>query len=455
MLCEVILDKKENYHFIGIGGIGMSALAFFMHNLDYRVKGSDLVNSYIIEKLRQEGIPVMIGHRKENVSANDIIIYSSAIANNNPELVEAQKMSLPIYHRSQILASLLSKYYVIAITGTHGKTTTTYLVTKLLLNNKINCGMLLGGWARDFNSNFLAGEEIYVVELDESDGSFINFNPNIKVITNIDDDHLESYNYNFQELCNKFKEFIKKEGINIICGDDKNLYKLREGKFITYGNSPNYIFSWQNLQCLPQGLKYQLFYKGKKYKDVEIKMIGEHLATNSLAAVAVLYTLRGDLDNVELNFDNLQGISRRMEIVYSSQQLEIIHDYAHHPLEIEKVLSALKKWYPWRRIIIVFQPHRYSRTKLLWHKFLQCFHLADDVYITDIYPAFEKAILGINSQRLAQEIKHSSVQYLPYQDIVKVLLKNIRDNDIILFLGAGDIHKLSYCLKDCFISRKK
>jgi UDP-N-acetylmuramate--alanine ligase len=484
-----MLDYNKVYHFVGIGGIGMSALAFYMRKLGYNVKGSDLGMSKITDRLKAEGITVFKEHRKENIDKNDVVIYSSAISDINPEIISAKEKGLTLYHRSQVLFELLQGRFIIGVTGTHGKTTTTYFVTKLLRENGINCGMFLGGWAKDYDSNFLEGDEIYpvrkpsildsnkgnesslakkhsnvlsalsngvyAVELDESDQSFLRFNPQIKVVTNIDSDHLESYNYDFSKLRERFLEFLEKDGINIICGDDKNLMEISKeiNNKITYGFSQSCEISAKDIEILPKGTRYKLFYKNVEICSVNLDFIGRQNVLNSLAAISVLIALGKDLNKTNNQFLNLKGIERRFEVKFDNKDIKLIEDYAHHPQEIESVLKSIKEWFPQRRLIVVFQPHRYTRTKLLWNRFLKCFSNCDLLYITDIYPAFEKKIEGINSKRLASQINHSKVNYIDFYSLPNEILKILKPSDIILILGAGNIYQIGDKVKEELKSR--
>jgi UDP-N-acetylmuramate--alanine ligase len=436
---------KSSY-LVGICGIGMSALAQYLASLGFKVRGSDLkVDKEILEILKRWKIEVYEGHQVGRLRDGDLVIYSTAISDQNPELKEARYKGLEILHRSEALNKFLKDKRLIAITGSHGKTTTTYLIASALRRVGIKAGMLLGGIARDLNSNFVEGDEIYVLELDESDGTFTNFSPQLKVITNIDKDHLEFYGGQFPQLLKKFEEFMGKGGPNIICWDDPNLREIVskiDKEYISFGFDKEATFKAEIVEVNDKGTRYLLYKRGKLLTDVALPFYGYKIALDSIAVFAIADHMGLDLLEVRDSLKDLKGIRRRFEVKLDSSEVKVIEDYAHHPREIQEVIRTARGYFKPYRLIVVFQPHRYTRTKSLWEEFKYCFKGADILFITDIYPAFEEEIEDVSSQRLANELVGVDVTYLKKDELVEQLLKVVHKGDIILVLGAGDINEI-------------
>ncbi len=435
---------KISYYLCGICGIGMSALAQLIKHRGFNVRGSDVSpQKEIKEILNSQGIEVFSGHDGKRLKENDIVIVSEAITKDNPELQIAKSKGLKIMHRVQAMKFFLKGKKIIAITGTHGKTSTTYIIAGVLrhiMEEKV--GMILGGIAVDFGTNFLPGEELYVIELDESDGSFVSFPADIKVITNIDCDHLENYQGNFHLLKQSFEQFLSQGGINVVSDECKEILDFPRCDML-YGLDSNCNYRGEIVKKNKCGSNIYLYKDGNKVLEYKFPIIGYKLAVNSLSVFAVGEILGWDLEVIGNQLSKLKGIRRRYEFKYQSSQIKVIEDYAHHPREINEVITTIRDYLNPQRLIVVFQPHRYTRTQYLWEDFKTCFAGSDILVLTDIYPAFESPISGIDSSRLAEEIRNVNCMYVKKEDIPQVLLSIWKEGDIILILGAGDINKVS------------
>lgn len=440
-----MLDScKVSYYLCGICGIGMSALAQLIKHLGFDVRGSDISpQKEIKEILNSQGIEVFSGHDGKRLKENDIVIISEAITEDNPELQVAKDKGLKVMHRVQAMKFFLEGKKTIAITGTHGKTSTTYIIAGVLrriMGEK--AGMILGGIAVDFETNFLPGEELYVIELDESDGSFVSFQPDIKVITNIDCDHLENYQGDFHFLKQNFEQFLSQGGINVVSDECKDIFDFSRYD-VLYGVDSNCNYRGEIIKKNEWGSNIYLYKDGNRVLEYKFPIIGYKLAVNSLSVFAVGEILGWDLETIGKQVSKLKGVKRRYEFKYQSSQIKVIEDYAHHPREINEVITTIRDYLNPGRLIVVFQPHRYTRTKYLWEDFKTCFAGSDILLLTDIYPAFESLISGIDSSRLAEEVKNVNCMYVRKEDILPVLLSIWKEGDIILILGAGDINKVS------------
>ncbi len=441
------MNKEKSYYLIGICGIGMSSLAQLIQSKGFNVRGSDANPDIPIErKLNSLGIEVYYSHEAGRIKESDIVVYSTAVGKSNIEYMEAKEKGCVLLHRTSALAEMLEDRKSIAVTGTHGKTTTTYILASVLRNYGFDSGMILGGISKDINSNFIASGESYVLELDESDRSFQVLGSNIKVFTCLDNDHLEFYNNDLSELKKEFRIYMQKEGLNIISADDNCLINLAQKssiKYLSFGFESQADYRGELVE------KGDFFSKIKFYKndsfitEYTLPLIGYKNASNSLAVFAIADILKLDLLKIAESFSGLCGIERRYDLKFRSNTVVLMEDYAHHPKEIEEAIKTVKEYLKPLRILVVFQPHRYTRTKMLWDDYKVCFNGGDKVYISDIYSAFEDVIPSVNSEMLVKSIGGSNVRYAKMSQLTDLLLNEVKSGDMILILGAGDINKIS------------
>jgi len=443
-------EKKMHIHFIGIGGSGMSGLALILLDSGYKVSGSDIASSKITSRLTDKGAIIFKGHNENNVENADLVVISSAIHESNPEIKGAKNRKITMIKRAEMLARIMDNKYGIAVAGTHGKSTTASMISLLLEKGGFDPTVVVGGELNNFKNNAKLGKGNHiVVEADESDGSFLELNPRMAVVTNIEDDHLDHYG-NMENILKDFKKFIDKvpnNGQVILCKDcdnTKGLAKQCRRNYISYGIFTEADLMAKDIELDKLNSKSKIYWHGEKIGELYLKVAGYHNILNALAAIAVARELGINFMEIAKILETFQGVHRRMEIIANlDDKILILDDYAHHPTEIKATLSALKSGWQDRRIIAVFQPHRYSRTKLLAEKFGKAFFDADCVIINDIYSANELPITGINGETIFKEVNksnHKNVKYLPSKkDILSYLYEIVRPGDIIITMGAGDI----------------
>lgn len=441
--------KSKKMHFIGIGGIGMSGIAEILINLGYSVSGSDLRESEQTRRLQALGAKIFIGHYSSNIENCNVVVTSSAISRNNPEMTEARNRKIPIIHRSEMLAELVRLKHGIGVAGTHGKTTTSSLLAYVLYYGAVNPTAVIGGKVLNFNSNAKIGQGEYIVfEADESDGSFLTLLPCIAVVTNIDADHLDHYKY-FEGLKDAFLQYINHVpfyGYSVLCIDDRTVAELLpkvERPYVTYGFSEHADFRAADVRMINGSTVYTCYYKNEKLGEIRLGLLGRHNVVNSLAVVAVAYDLGLNFRVIQEGIADFRGVGRRMERVGEEKGVVVMDDYGHHPTEIRATIDALKNLD--RRLVVVFQPHRYTRTQLLFEEFGKCFSGADELYLTEIYPAGEDPIDGVTSRLIADAVEKYDSRDVSvisrFQDIPETIVKNLRGGDVVLTLGAGDIYK--------------
>jgi UDP-N-acetylmuramate--alanine ligase len=441
-----------HYHLIGIGGIGMSGIAQLFLSCGLKVSGSDIKETKITQGLKALGAQVFIGHNAVNIEGADLIAYSSAIKEDNPEVIEAKKKGIPLIKRAQALAELMKDKTVITITGSHGKTTTTSLVSCLLLEAGLSPTVAIGGILKNIDTNARLGNgNFFVAEADESDGSFLYYRPKYSIITNIDREHLDYYK-EFRNELEAFREFLnrtKADGCVFCCGDDDNLKELLKGyknRYVLFGLKEGADIFPRSIQTKGLSSQFDCFYKGKFIDRFNLALGGEHNISNALSVIALGLELKIDLAVIKKILKDYKGAKRRLEIKFNNEKYLVVDDYAHHPTEIKATLSAIRNL-KFSRLIAVFQPHRYTRTKLLLDEFGRCFESADYLIITDIYPAGEPPQEGITARLICDKIKENSpdqkIHFLPKQEITGHILKIIKPGDLIITLGAGDITKIS------------
>jgi UDP-N-acetylmuramate--alanine ligase len=451
-----MLQKKHRIHFIGIGGIGMSGIAEVLLNLGYVVSGSDLHDSEATQRLRALGAQVFVGHQEENLAANpSVVVVSTAVKYSNPEILEARRRQIPVIPRAEMLAELMRMKYGVAVAGSHGKTTTTSMIAAVLSTAGLDPTMVIGGRVRMFGTNAKMGQgEILVAEADESDGSFLLLSPTISVVTNIDREHMD-FHQTMERLNESFLTFINKipfYGLAVLCLDNANvralLAKVRK-RFTTYGLSAEAEFSARDLNLKAAGVEFTVLYHAKPLGQLKLHLPGHHSATNALAAVAVAHELEIPFRQVAEALDAFTGIHRRFEIKGEPRGITVIDDYGHHPEEIRATLGAIRD--SWKRpLTVIFQPHRYSRTRDLFDDFVTAFDGADRLVLTEIYGAGEDPIPEVTSEALYQAIKrkgHVDVEFIPDKThIAKQLSEKLVPGDVALTLGAGDIYKVGEAL---------
>ncbi len=446
--------KSKKMHFIGVGGIGMSGIAEILINMGYEVSGSDLNESEQTRRLASLGATVFIGHSPSNIKDYNVVVTSSAISQSNPELVEARKRLIPVIHRSEMLAELVRMKYGIGVAGTHGKTTITSMLSYVLFHGGMNPTAVVGGKVLNFNTNARVGEGDYIVfEADESDGSFLKLLPCIGIVSNIDADHLDYYKY-FQGLKDAFLSYINTipfYGYSVLCIDDTTVREILpkvERPYYTYGLSEDADFRAVDIRTDNGMTRYRCLYRNEVMGDFSINQLGNHNAVNSLSVIAVALELGLSVDAIREGLAGFRGVGRRLELVGEAAGVRVYDDYGHHPTEIRATLEAVKKL--GKRTVVVFQPHRYTRTQLLWDEFGQCFTNADLLLLTEIYAAGEAPIDGVSSLLIQEAVgKHEgrSVEIVSRFDEIPVRVAAlVRDDDIVLTLGAGDIYKVGMCI---------
>jgi UDP-N-acetylmuramate--alanine ligase len=450
-------------HFVGIGGIGMSGIAEVMHQLGYKVQGSDLADSYVVEKLRKAGIPVSIGHSPDNLGDAAVVVCSTAIKDANPEIQAAAERRLPRVRRAEMLAELMRMQKTVAVAGTHGKTTTTSMVAALLDSGGLDPTVINGGIINRYGSNARLGKsDWWVIEADESDGSFLRLDGTIAVVTNIDPEHLEHYG-SFERVKDAFVEFVENVpfyGLAVLCVDHPEVQniigRIRDRRIVTYGFSALADIRADNVTPVPGGSRFDLVVLGREgerrtVEDVFVPIPGRHNVQNALAAVAVAIELGLSDEAIVAGFERFDGVKRRFSKVGDADGAIIIDDYAHHPTEIRAVLAAAREGAE-GRVIAVMQPHRFSRLQSLMEEFQNAFNDADVVFVTPVYPAGEEPIEGIDSTALVDGLRAHGHRMVRTVSDQKELCRELRDlaaeGDLVVCMGAGDITKWAAALPD-------
>lgn len=438
----------EHFHFIGIGGAGMSALAEVLLREGYRVSGSDAQDSSVLAHLRRLGATVYLGHAPSHLQGAEAVVYSSAIPDQNPELSEARRQDLPLVHRGELLAEVMRYQEGISIAGTHGKTTTTAMVGLVLQAAGLDPTVLVGARVGAFGMNARVGRGRHLVaESDESDRSFLLLRPVHVVATNIDRDHLDEYS-DLDDLKQAFLQHLQSVpfyGTVFLCRDDPNLRSLRKKvhrRVLTYGLRSKADLCARILELSAFQARYLCVYRGRELGQIRLQVGGKHNVLNSLAAVAVGLRLEAPFDAIQEGLGEFQGAARRLERKGERKGILVVDDYGHHPAEIQATLQACKSTR--RRIVLVFQPHRFTRTAHLMQEFATCFGQADRLYLMDIYSAGETAIPGVSSRRLARLIRrHRQVTYVADMDtLLERLEAETVPGDLLLTMGAGNVWKV-------------
>lgn len=455
---KTAMKTAMKIHFIGIGGIGMSALAKIALRAGHSVSGSDIKESQLTKKLSESGARVFIGHNQDNLSDDtDAVVYSSAVTFDNVEITKAKNKNIPIWERARMLKSLMDKKTTITISGSHGKTTTTSLVSHIFIDAGLDPTIAVGGMLANVDDNALLGSgEYFIAEADESDGSFLYYEPMYSIITNIDYEHLEYY-ANMESIKKSFMEFMnrtRKNGCVFYCGDDSvlcSVVKQYNKRAISFGFDPKSDVYARDIKISNFNSDFSCVYKNKDLGRFNLGIVGRHNISNSLAAIAVAIEAGIDRDKISLALASFMGARRRFQVKFNSDNILVVDDYAHHPTEIKATLSTCKN-ISHKRVIAVFQPHRYTRTKYLFEKFKSCFSDTDLLFMTDIYAAGESPLEGPDARNLSEAIREETskrVEFLAREDITDTLLDIVSAGDLVIFLGAGDITKVC----DDFINR--
>ena len=445
--------KIQHIHLVGIGGSGMNGIAEVLLNLGYKVSGSDMNETDVIQRLRNAGGHITIGHSSSNIKGAQVVVISSAVSAHNIEVVAARSASIPVIQRAEMLAELMRLKYGIAIAGAHGKTTTTSMISSILASAGLDPTVVIGGKLNSLGSNAKLGQsEFLVAEADESDGSFLKLSPTIAIVTNIDAEHLDYY-HDIETIRKTFLNFINKVpfyGVSILCADDANIRSILhavEKRYITYGINNRADITVADIEMMSGRSKFRVLYNGMDMGKFELSLPGIHNISNALSGIGVAVELDINIDEVKKALRDFSGVERRFQIVgkIDPQDILVVDDYGHHPTEIKATLSAAKAGWG-RRTVVLFQPHRYTRTRDLMNEFATAFGNADLLVVTDIYPAGEKPIEGVSAEKLFNTIiehGHKNVLFLPDKKTIPEKVKELmRPGDMVITLGAGDIWKV-------------
>lgn len=428
----------------------MSGLAQALLGLGYRVSGSDIRETAITHSLVSKGGVIFTGHDSSNIAGADVVVFSSAIKKDNPELKAAFQAGIPVISRAEMLAELMRfKRFGIAVAGSHGKTSTTSMVASVMQSAGLDPTVIIGGVVKALGTHSLWGKGDFVVaEADESDGSFLRLTPCISVVTNIDKEHLDFYP-DLNAVSDTFLDFLERlpfYGVAVLCADDPvvaSLIPQIDKRIITYGTTPECDCCAKDIRINGMGISYDAVWRGETLGRIELRVPGLHYMRNSLAAVCIGMELETPFEAIQQGLYSYQGVGRRFEVLGEEEGITVVDDYAHHPTEIAATLKAARQCWPERRLVVVFQPHRYTRTMALMDDFVHAFDDADEVWITDIYAASEQPIVGISGERLTRGVQDrlgSLAQYIPsHEEAVEALCRELRAGEVVLTLGAGSI----------------
>ena len=447
--------KVKRIHFVGIGGIGMSGIAEVLINLGYAVSGSDVQTSDTTNRLLGLGARVALGHAADNIGNADVVVTSTAVKGDNPEVAEAHLRGIPVIPRAEMLAELLKMKFSVAVSGSHGKTSTTSMVSTILAHGGLDPTMVIGGKLASIGSNARLGDgDILVAEADESDGSFLKLSPTIAVITNIDREHLDYYP-GIEEIKKAFLTFaniVPFYGCTVMCVDNEHVRAIADSikrRTITYSIDQPADYAARDIDFQQDKTIFHLFHAGRSLGKIELRVPGLFNVYNAMAAVAVARELGLDMETISDALAGFSGVGRRLEIKGEAGGITVVDDYGHHPTEITATLAAARQRYR-GRLIVVFQPHRFSRTQALFNEFTGAFGDADVLILNDIYPASEAPIPGINSAALWAAIResgHPDVSYIGQaQNTLEYLMQTVRSGDTVLTLGAGSVYKIGEAL---------
>lgn len=459
-----LFGKIRKIHFVGIGGIGMSGIAEVLHNMGFTVTGSDISDGASVKRLQSLGITVFIGHKSENVEDVDVLVYTSAVSDDNPELVHALDNYIPAIKRGEMLAELMRMKKSIAIAGSHGKTSTTSMVSEIFNHAELDPTVVIGGRLNKCDTNAALGSsQILIAEADESDRSFLMLFPTVTAVTNIDLEHLDAYK-DLDDIKEAFISFVNKVpfyGINVLCLDDSNVADIIphvNKRFITYGIKAKADVNGSNIVKKGFSVSFDVSIHGEYKGNIKINLPGEHNVLNALAAVAIAYEFDISFETIKEALECFEGVQRRLTVKYADENCTVIDDYGHHPTEILATLKAIREAFEDSKVVAVFQPHRYSRTEALLNDFSKSFFDADRLYVSDIYAASEEPIEGVTSEMLVSEIKKHGFKdavYLANLDDFLTEMDTFDEKTIIVTLGAGNITGFSVKIKEHIEARNE
>ena len=445
-------QKKYHIHFVGIGGIGMSGIAEILVRLDYTVTGSDLKASANTKRIEALGCKVFVGHAAENIQGADVVVTSSAIDKTNPEVAAAKKGGTPIIQRAEMLAELMRLKYSIAVAGAHGKTSTTSITAAILEEAKLDPTVVIGGVLKSKGTNAMHGlGDFIIAEADESDGSFLKFSPSIAIVTNIDREHLDHYG-NLASIKKAFVQFTDRVpfyGLSILCMDNESVQEILpeiKGRYTTYGLNTRADYQARSISFEGRQSHFTVYHHDECLGEITLNLPGVHNVTNCLASIACGRELGIDFPVIKKALETIQGVKRRLEKKGERDGVLVVDDYGHHPTELKTTLLAVREAWPEKRIVGVFQPHRYTRTEALFDEFTRAFYNTDKLLLLPIYAASEAPIEGVTSESLASAIEkrgHENVGcFQTFDEVIAHLEETLQEDDILLTLGAGDVVKL-------------
>ncbi|MFO7752345.1 MAG: UDP-N-acetylmuramate--L-alanine ligase [Desulfobacteraceae bacterium] len=451
-------QKDYHIHFVGIGGIGMSGIAELLLSLGYTVSGSDIKLGHITQRLENQGARIFKGHGGDQIGGADVVVTSTAITQDNPEVIQAKERGTPIIQRAEMLAELMRIKYAIAVSGAHGKTSTTSMIAEVLNTAGLDPTVIVGGLLKNLDTNALHGKGDYIVaEADESDGSFLKYSPAIAAVTNIDLEHLDYYT-DIEDIKEKFLRFINSVpfyGVSVLCLDDEHIQDILPDihvRHITFGMTAQADVQAKEIGFKGTTSSFRVISKGTSLGRITLNLSGRHNISNALAAVATALELSIPFETIKKALEKIEGVKRRLEIKGEKNGILVMDDYGHHPTEITATLQAVRESFPEKRMVVLFQPHRYTRTQKLFNDFATSFYRSDRLVLLPVYAASEPEIEGVNSKNLAyaiQEHGHKNVSYAnDFNEAISVLTGELKTNDLVLTLGAGDIYTLGEKLLD-------
>jgi UDP-N-acetylmuramate--alanine ligase len=447
-----VYQSDYHIHFVGIGGIGMSGIAELLINLGYTVSGSDLKLSPITRRLADKGAAIYKGHSKKQVEGADVLVTSSAISDENPEVVQARASGIPIIPRAAMLAELMRIKYAIAVSGAHGKTSTTAMIAQILNTGGLDPTVIIGGLLMGLDTNALHGQGDFIVaEADESDGSFLQYTPAIAAVTNIDLEHLDFYT-DIEDIKNKFVQFINSVpfyGVAIVCLDNEHIQDILPRitvRHTTFGLSAQADLRAGQIRFENGRSRFTVTQRNQDLGEIVLNLAGQHNILNALAGIATGLELKIPFEVIKQALEEIKGVRRRLEIKGEKKQILVMDDYGHHPTEIVATLNAVRESFPGRRLMVVFQPHRYTRTRALFNEFSRAFYQSDILILVPIYAASEPPIPQVDSRFLCQGVQahgHRDVSFAPdFTQALSMVTHKLKPHDLVLTLGAGDIHTL-------------